>query len=321
MIWASVWFAVLLASQISLPPAPKTLSVNGRRAIQAPTFGAYGEPSCDADENLFYHLADGSFDNPEVLEIQHDGSAGAIYKLPGEYSGLYFQGLSVTPDGTLYVLVQADSTKYLLFEFDDDGKAKNPVALDVPRHLQMQAFVVWNDGSFLLNAYYTELARDNVRGQRYAAIFDTAGRLRKQLDMRGTGTVDVKPSYSSTPAEGAAIGGDGNAYLLGADSISVMSASGEIVRRLPFQRPEGWTVARLNVSQGLLAIVLQKSDKRRQVSRQYLVLSTTTGDLVGWYTPTAETGNIDVCFNSKSGFEFTQSGKDGQLYMITAPIN
>ncbi len=79
--WLVILFSVFLVYP-DLPNAPRELSAKSKRSIQAPNFPSYGEPLCDGDGNLFFHLANGMYDNPEIAEISNDGTAGASFKLP-----------------------------------------------------------------------------------------------------------------------------------------------------------------------------------------------------------------------------------------------
>ncbi len=312
----------LVASSTDLPSTPKVLSSGSKKVIQAPNFAAYGEPLCDADGNLYFHLANGTYDNAEVLEISHDGNSGSTYKLPSDFvDKTYFQSFFATPDGSLYVLVQQSVTDFLVFAFSSDGKAGEPVRIETPGHMRVQNFAVFNDGSILVSGYFNQNANSKLQGEKYAGIFDQSGKLRKRFPQGTMGSVDVKPRLSYIPDGAAAVGEDGNLYLLGSDEILVISSSGQVVRRIKFKKPDAETaVSRFNLSKGLLAITLSKVDKRNQIQRQYVVMSASSGDVLGWYIPSAETGSNDVCFNNTDGFIFMESDESNQMYLVTAPL-
>jgi hypothetical protein len=305
-----------------MPSAPKVLSPGSRKTIQAPNFAAYGEPLCDSDGNLYFHLGNGAYDNAEILEISSDGSSGASYKLPRELvDKTYFQSFFVTPDGSVYLSVQQAAKDLLVLGFDSDGKAGGPVRLETPEHLQVQNFAVFNDGSVLVAGYFNQNASSKLEGEKYAAIFEASGKLRKRFPQGAMGTVDIKPKLAYIPDGAAALSEDGNLYLLGSDEILVFSSSGQVIRRLKFKKPDTETaVSRFNLSKGLLAITLSKVDKKNQIQRQYLVMSATSGDVLGWYVPSAETGSNDVCFNNAEGFIFMGSDAGNKMYLVTAPL-
>jgi hypothetical protein len=59
-----------------------------------------------------------------------------------------------------------------------------------------------------------------------------------------------------------AVGARGKPYFLGADRISVISPSGELVRKVPFTKPDRESVAtKIYVSRGVLTIVLNSFKK------------------------------------------------------------
>src|SRR6266404_1667200 len=77
-----------------------------------------------------------------------------------------------------------------------------------------------------------------------------------------------------------------------------MSETGGIVRRLRFRKSDPETTAvRLNVSDGLLSIVLANTGKDQVQIRKYLVMYAVTGEKFGYYEPSEELGNTDVCFS------------------------
>jgi len=91
-------------------------------------------------------------------------------------------------------------------------------------------------------------------------------------------------------------------YVLSSDKVTVMSETGGIVRRLRFRKSDPETTAvRLNVSDGLLSIVLAKTGKDQVQIRKYLVMYAVTGEKFGYYEPSEELGNTDVCCSRTDG--------------------
>ncbi len=100
-------------------------------------------------------------------------------------------------------------------------------------------------------------------------------------------------------------------YVLSSDKVTVMSETGGIVRRLRFRKSDPETTAvRLNVSDGLLSIVLAKTGKDQVQIRKYLVMYAVTGEKFGYYEPSEELGNTDVCFSRTDGYTFDPSSPD-----------
>lgn len=310
--------ALLLGSDM---PIPRLLSVDGKTPIQATDLPSYGNPQCDQDGDLFFHAADGSFDNPELAEITHDGHSGASFRLsPKLVKSTTFDDFFVSPDGHVYLLVQASSTDRLLLPFDKKGAPGDPIHLQTPSHLVIQNVVVFNDGSFLVRGFYNRAAGSEVKGKTYAGIYDASGQLARRLSDETTGLATISDETSKLADGAATLGEDGNLYFVNSNRVTVLSSAGAVLRRFDFPRLDSeWSITRANASKGLLALTFQRVTRKRAVEERYLVLSTLSGDVVGWYQPTDETGNINVCF--KDGNEFVFMGSEGgKSYLLTAPI-
>ncbi|MGH9566300.1 MAG: hypothetical protein ACRD4I_09975, partial [Candidatus Angelobacter sp.] len=117
----------------------------------------------------------------------------------------------------------------------------------------------------------------------------------------------------------ATLGSDGNIYLLRNSDVVVISQSGEILRRLLFEKtPSDAVPTKIVYSGGLLAIFLSKSAEPF-IMRRYLILDSLSGEQRGFYTPSKDTSGNDVCFSRKEGFTFLHNSK-GTLYLISAEL-
>lgn len=311
--------ALFLGSDL---PIFRSLTVDSTKPIEAPDFPSYGDPKCDEDGNLFFHAGNGSYDNPELTEVGYDGHMGASFNLsPDLAKSVYFDDFFVSPDGHVYLLATSTHTERLLFAFDKKGAASDPIHLDTPRHLQMQTFVVFNDGSFLAWGFFNDAAPTDMRGKSYAAIFQASGQLAKQLGDDIVGPAKLVESAGHFTDGAATLGDDGSLYLVVGDRVTVLSSAGTVVRRFDFPRLDSeWSITRANISKGLLALTFSRVNKKHAIEQRYLVLSTLSGDVVGWYQPTQETGSINLCFKGGNEFVFWKSGEAGKQYLATAPI-
>jgi len=180
---------------------------------------------------------------------------------------------------------------------------------DASGNVYFQVFTGSDDGTIWLSAYYAPRAAEQLRGKQYVAISDASGRLIKQL-----------PSYLPDKHQGqtgaktlegnAALGKDGNLYLLGPEKIIVMSESGEVLRTIKFEKTNPQQIAmRVDVSDGLVAITLTTVDKNTPHD-EYLVLDSLTGNPFGLYEvdPTAPSKSM-LCFNRQDGFTFLGGDK------------
>jgi hypothetical protein len=149
------------------------------------------------------------------------------------------------------------------------------------------------------------------------ALFDASGKLRKELS--GFPDLDLAIRKRTLQDNGLAIGQDGNAYLLDADFISVISESGENVRRIPYRKPDSALVARgLRLSDGLIAIRVMPVKGVERAPR-YLVVGADTGDAIGYYTLPDETPEVGVCFSRSEGFTFLTQ-QDMKLALVNARL-
>ena len=118
------------------------------------------------------------------------------------------------------------------------------------------------------------------------------------------GDIDLAPPAHHIPEGAATIGKDGNAYLLSSDKVYVISASGQIQKKIPLAKPDGgFSAMGLQYSEGLLVVSFAKQGKPEALF-QYAVLNASTGAPLGLYAPTGETGNTNVCFSRREGFLF-----------------
>lgn len=86
----------------------------------------------------------------------------------------------------------------------------------------------------------------------------------------GLHDVDLAQEVQTATDGGVTLGDDERIYFLRSNDVLVISASGDVVKRLPFEKPEPNTVAtRVYESQGLLAIRLfsTESDPKTQVQQ------------------------------------------------------
>jgi len=77
-------------------------------------------------------------------------------------------------------------------------------------------------------------------------------------------------------------------------------------------------VTKISYSDGLLALVLSSSGEQ-YINNRYVIMDSSTGEQRGYYAPSRETSNIDVCFSRKEGFTFIHN-IDGKLALINAPL-
>jgi hypothetical protein len=293
-------------------PEPHILHASSSTAIQVPAFGHYGDAKCDGSGNTFYRP-----DAPtpgSVLKISEDGSQATLYLLPPEYSGSLVD-VSVDPSGVVHDLLMTKEGSVAV-EFDRDGPVKSKTQLSVPEYVSASRFAVFNDGAVIYVGHTNRLASEDQRGKSYMALFDPSGKLVRELSDRHAWSA----GSPERPPDGAiAVAQDGNAYVLSSDTVTVLSESGEVVRKIPFQKPRPQESAtRLDVSAGLLSIGLTYFVDKA-VATEYLV-TTTDGEKVGLYQPSSDLGDSVVCFSADSGFTFLKEGSGAPILVRALPM-
>jgi hypothetical protein len=295
----------------------REIGVSSSKPIQAPPFSYFGEGQCDSNGNMYFHGGDSDFRSGQVFRLSSDGASGNFFHITGKLANADrtgFDSFWVTADGDVFILAANAQEKYV-FGFDRDGTAKNPVSLNVSEDVQLTDLALFDNGFLFVWGYHDERASKNLRGKRYAAILTASGDVVKELSLP-ISPVDLKDSSALT--DGAVASYAGNLYFLGSDQITVISVTGELIRRLKFHKPDSEAIAsKLYISGGIVVIALNKiSDKgstKGQVQRSFLALDQNSGDLLGYYSARAVAGS-DVCFSRADGLTFLQvDGKTQKL--------
>jgi len=100
----------------------------------------------------------------------------------------------------------------------------------------------------------------------------------------------------------------------------VISASGEVVRRLKFKKPDPEEDATgLSVSGGLLCIELQRVEIGKPVKPKFLMLGASTGKDLGYFAPPDEKAEW-IAFTKDAGFIFLEDQGD-TVRFFTAAMN
>ena len=156
------------------------------------------------------------------------------------------------------------------------------------------------------------------------AIFEPSGTLRKELHGlladKDPKSAKADPDVALDDETKIASSEDGNLYLLKSDDVLVISASGDVERKIHFQKPDPKSLAtRVYVSANLVAIRLSTfSAEQVETQRRYLVLDRDNEDKpFGYYKPSEETGNSDVCFTREQGFTFQKFDQTRQTLFVT----
>ncbi len=320
-------FAVLtlllsgLMAQNALPQvSPRPLKVSSIKRLEVPSFGAFGLTHCDDDLSMYDHLASGFYKQTVILRTALSGNESTLYKLPQEFAdSTAFTDFSVTPDGKVTVLVEDEQGHFIRFDFDAEGKASSHAQLELPDQVAGDKIAVFPNGTMLFSGHYRRGAPSDVKGKRYLGLFQPSGKLLRRVNEAGMADIDVDPPAHHIPEGAITIGKDANAYLLTTDKVYVISALGQIQKKILIPKPDGgFSAMGVQYSEGLLVVSFAKQGKAEAMF-QYLVLNVSNGEPLGLYEPTAETGNNNVCFSRREGFLFV-TGDNNTVNLVTAPI-
>lgn len=320
---ALLFLLALMAGTDGTPPpvSPHVLQIGSSQSLDAPSFRFYGAVQSDKNGNLFFHVDAGGYSEPVILKLDRGSGDPTLYTIADEdQKTIVFGGFSVTPLGQVVLLGEATDGKTYAIRFTSRGKATTKTALKVPDHISIGSFVAFESGSMLLSAFYLPDAPAALRGKSFMALFDESGRISKKFDGE-LAPVDLKNVFQHLQEGNASVGPDGNLYLLTPGEIVVISESGEIIRRLKYEKPAGGTASQIAVSHNLLSIWLLQEGINNQVTSEYLILDLFTGKPFGFYVPGADLGKaaIAVSFSSQEGFTFFDT-ENGHVKLITAPL-
>jgi hypothetical protein len=302
-------------------PAARVLQVGSTQSMEAPPFSFYGPAQSDKEGNLFFHISAGSYRKPVVLELNRASGDPTLFSLGDEeLQTAVFQEFSVAPSGRVSILCQKTDGKFYALRFSSNGSLLEKIHLDMPEKLSIESFVAFDSGTFFVSAFYLSDTPAELRGKGFMALFDESGTVRRRFSSE-PGSVDLKTISQRINDGGAAIGPDGNVYLLQTNQVLVISEAGKIIRRIKYQKPAALSATKIAVSQNLLSIWLLKEGEKKSVSAEYLVIDLLTGKLFGYYVPGLDLGNaaVAVSFTSHEGFTFFDT-QSGHVDLLSAPL-
>lgn len=296
---------------------PHNIDFSSSHAVQAPPFSYFGESQCDRSGNMYFHTGDYDFRHGQILRLSSDGSSGSLFRITGKFANpdmVGFDNFWISADGEVFILSSGAEEKYV-FTFDHDGTAKDPVALNVGKDVQLTDLAVFDNGFLFVWGYHDQNSPKTLRGKRYAAVLTDSGELVRELSIP---MPDVDLGNLGALSDGAVASYAGNLYLLGSDQIAVVSVTGQIIRTLKYRKPDPQAIAtKLYLSGGMAVIALSKISSeaatKGEVQRSYLSLDLGSDEPIAYYKVNGESA-WDVCFSRSDGLTFLQTdGKTQKL--------
>jgi hypothetical protein len=210
-----------------------------------------GRARCDGDGNVYLRSSDSETSQRyhptsalPIRKIRPDGSLGSSFGVADVSPGLLAIDFFVAVDGGVYQAARSESERSVyLVSYLPDGTLKSRVRLDATFFIPYQ-LAVFRSGEFLVSGIHGPYNRTP-----YTAVFSADGRLIREIyepedeDARkraeagfpGFRPESMESSNDFVTHGDAALGSDGNAYLLRSGSpalIYVISSRGDIVRKL-----------------------------------------------------------------------------------------
>ena len=291
----------------TLKDSPVLLTEAGSKVLPMPSFHFSGISQCDADGNLYFNTAR-NFNDAIIMKLKHDGSYSLYVLPPDEPKDNYFVAYRVNSEGVVYILVHAGlNDKLYLYEFPSDSRSPARLELAIPSGLEPINFLIFPGGRVLLQGYFTEEAQPpERRGQNYLAQFSPSGKLLRDYQAKGSDEVagDLK-SHSWTLTASAAVARNGQGYLLAGKEILVLSAAGELIKKIQITPPdkESRAVNMFVLGSRILVSFFKKPEKEGPFIPTYELVDGETGKAIKAYMPSEAMGNALACF-SNEGFTF-----------------
>jgi hypothetical protein len=291
----------------SLPATPILLTESWSKALEMPSF-QYGElAQCDQDGNLYFH-ATSSFNDSVVLKLKPSGSYAMLVLAPEDAAGTYFLAFRVSRDGRLRILTHANSGDQLyLYEFHSEDDPPKATPLQVPAGLDVLNFQALARGYIAVEGYMDKTSPNN-KGKSYLGKFDPAGKLiRESFDNASYLMANESGTWAASSA--AAEADDGRNYLLSGNDVIVLSADGDVIKKIHLDPPaKNYRPINIFTAGGVMAVAFFKPpEKGEETGRGFLAMYQTfdryTGEALKLYKPSPDLGNNAVCF-TKQGFTF-----------------
>ncbi|MGB2672712.1 MAG: hypothetical protein WCD34_13390 [Candidatus Acidiferrum sp.] len=318
-----VGFAFSQTPHPDLPKPPvKTLSAYSSSLTDVPMFSSFLPIQCDANGNVYFHIDNGNYSAGTIMRLEQGSWKPHLFKLPTNLANdMAFFEFNVTPLGKTRSLEEKRDGQYHVISFDSDTDDIDDARLQIPDHLTLTDFIASEEGTLLVGGYYDGKAPKDMQGKPFLALLQRSGRILRDFTIEGPGPVDLSNVRMKNHDGAGTVGPDGNFYFVSGHAVLVLSAYGDLVRRITIVKPDDDLFASsLNIAGDLISIQLNKSDKEGMIHEQFLVLSASSGEPYTIYVPSDATGGTPVCFSSRSGYTFMR-GEKGKLKFVNAPLS
>jgi len=316
-----------------------------------------GIAQCDRRGNIYFR----TYQYPEplaapVIKIAPDKTRLVTAELgkTSEFNGRLFQisDFRVDPKGQVWTLVPSrkdDEVTLSIVVFDEDGKFKSQTKLQGELFSPTE-FVAFASGQILVTGY-KQLAPEKgappEKSKRpavepFTAIFDTSGRVVRELNLPGDVKEPDTPAKNSPKSEkspenradvrsavtetGTSIGDDGNVYLVrttNLPTVYVISESGELLRHFQVDKPSDTAnplFMRFVGGHRLLFDFVEPvpPDNPGGDTQIFAVVDAESGETLYRYRVAGTSGGAFACYNSDQSFVFLNSTSAGFMTIVKA---
>lgn len=332
-VFLTAWLSVTAAAQspaVSSKATPEKtdgvlkLQIVETRIVESELVGIFIDPfQCDADRNIYLRGYDERKLLVPIKKFNEKGERQAVYALSSvpdfkPHGAGYF---SVTPDGEVYQLAWSEDGARHVVVYGKDGAFKSKIVLDEGKPFQAYQIAVFPKGEFLVSG----LKRNS--NLPVTAVFDAQGKIVRLVQLQDDKEIQlavergdanlVNPLYPTRTNHAvshgnAAIGSDGNAYLMRRVSpalIYVISAAGELVRKIEVDAGDSNLLPNnMRLHKNRLAVMFRHPHTNEQVIK---VVDSQSGEELGAYDATS-LGPMFACYGSspeRFTFVSTRKGK------------
>lgn len=278
----------------------------------------------DADMNRMHH----GITKIPIEKINFDGSLVATFHVTDAFADISGKDFFVNGDGQVYQAgFMPDGAVYVV-EFAAGGSLKSKIRLESTGFIPYQ-ITAFKSGEFLLSG-----TAGLSNGHRpFTGVFDASGKLIKEIyepedeDSRRraeAGELDFVPDGTNSGNAfvwhgDAALGSDGNAYLLRAASpalVYVISPKGEVVRKLRIDPPDAGLVAE-SIKPGAAGKLAISFLNRGMITGMIKVVDLQGAFIANYSSDNVRTPGLPGCYVS-SGFIYLDDDPDHNLYLRRA---
>lgn len=325
--------AICMTSLMAAQEVPK-LSLKVKETIHVPaglvrSIAVIGSPQCDGKGNIYYRVAMPAPASPmsgPIVRISSDGRhivTIGLESVPDSGGNTSVEAWTVGLRAEVHLLAHKGNELYLI-HFDDEGKFESLTEVDA--HFLISQVAVFPSGELLTSGQKLSEQSEGSAGEPFTAIFDRNGKFIKTLTLDG----DVKPLKDARGGDvnpAVSLGDafpadDGNIYLMRfaqKPSIFVISAAGEVVRKLTLVPPsEGLHGYHFAVAAEKIVMEFFKpnNDERNSGTYLYSVYDAESGERQLDYETTPETNGIFTCYTPNQ-FTLLEVQDDG-LHIVHA---